>query len=324
MTKDSVEISVILATYNRAVGLTKALQSFSRLAIPADLAWELIVVDNNSKDNTRTVVEEFAKAATFSVRYVFEARQGRSNALNFGIAHAQGEIIAITDDDVILGPEWLVNVKRAFDEFDCAAVAGRVLPLWSEPKPDWLEMEEQQAIVNFDLGNEWKQIDRPPLGANSAFRKVIFSKYGGFRVDLGVTGGDQKRGLTCDDTEFGIRLVKGGEKIIYAPTAVIYHPVEPHRPTKSYFLKWYFNDGRSGIRTFGWPSNAVCYFGIPRWLYKQLAVSFISWMFSFTSKRRFHHKVRTYKGVGRIIEARRLARSTCYRQEGTLSDPSAG
>ncbi|MFZ0937825.1 MAG: glycosyltransferase family A protein, partial [Candidatus Sulfotelmatobacter sp.] len=123
-------ISVVLCTYNRAASLKSTLESFSGLRLPFDLDWELVVVDNNSKDHTPEVIGDFAKTARFSVRYIFEGRQGRSSALNAGISAAKGEIVALTDDDVLLHPEWLLNLKRAFDEFDCAGVGGRIVPVW--------------------------------------------------------------------------------------------------------------------------------------------------------------------------------------------------
>jgi len=296
-------ISVILCTYNRAASLKSTLESFSGLTLPFDLDWELVVVDNNSKDNTLEVIREFTKTARFSVRYVFEGRQGKSAALNAGIAAAKGEIVAFTDDDVLLHPEWLLNLKRAFDEFDCAGVGGRIVPVWHDPKPDWLEMEEQQAIVHFELGDKPKEIkDSPPLGANSAFRKDKFAKYGGFRLDLGVGG--ENRGVTCEDTEFVTRLFRAGEKIMYIPSAIIYHPVDPSRSSKAYFRKWYYNDGRSMIRAWP-PKNVVRYFGVPRWVFRSVGENFLKWTLNFDAKRRFHYELQTYRDIGRIVESYR-------------------
>jgi len=104
-----MDLSVILRTYNRADSLRKALEAFSRLVVPPSLNWELLLVDNNSKDHTHEVTDEFAKSSQFTVRYVFAKAQGRSNALNTGIAAAQGDVLAFTDDDVLLHPDWLSN-----------------------------------------------------------------------------------------------------------------------------------------------------------------------------------------------------------------------
>ncbi|MGB0103083.1 MAG: glycosyltransferase [Candidatus Sulfotelmatobacter sp.] len=299
------DISVILPTYNRATSLRVTLDSFSRLSVPMDLKWELLVVDNNSTDNTREIIEALARSANVPVRYVCEKTQGRSAALNAGIAVARADIIAFTDDDVILHPAWLSSLKNTFDRFGCAAVAGRVVPSWNHPKPSWLEMEGQFAVVNFDLGDEIKEVRTPPLGANSAFRKEIFVKYGLFRLDLGVRG--SKHTITCDDTEFGSRLIDAGEKIVYDPGAVIYHPVDPERTTKKYFLSWYYYNGVSLTRTAGLPPiQGTFYFGVPRWLFRELGANLCKWLFSFNG-RRFQHRLHTYRSVGNIVESYRLS-----------------
>lgn len=303
-----MNVSVVLGTFNRAGSLSITLESFSALVVPRDLSWELLVVDNNSTDATRQIVERFAATNNFPVRYIFEKRQGRSAALNAGIAEAKGEIIAFTDDDVLLHPEWLSTLKRIFDEFGCAAFAGKVVPVWNHPKPDWLEMDGQFAVVNYDLGDELKEIRIPPLGANSAFRKDIFKKYGLFRLDLGVNG--EKHTITCDDTEFGERLIRANEKILYCPSAVIYHPVDPNRTTKAYFLSWYYYNGVSLTRTFGVSGGGVFWFGVPRWLYRELAGNFARWMLTLRGNRRFQHKLRTYRSLGNMVESYRLSHMT--------------
>jgi glycosyltransferase involved in cell wall biosynthesis len=302
-----MDISVILPTYNRASSLQVMLDSFAKLHLPPGLSWELLLVDNNSSDTTASVIQQFIQGFGDQIRYVFEGRQGRSHALNAGIAEAKGDVIAFTDDDVVLDAGWLTNLYGAFADPSASAVAGRILPLWNHPKPDWLEMDGQQAIVNFDLGEQKQDIQIAPMGANSAFRKEIFAKYGVFRVDLGVSGSQHT--ITCDDTEFGGRLMAGREKIVYCPTALIYHPVDPERTTKQYFLRWYFYNGVSLTRTDGLPNVGVFYFGVPRWFIRDLAHHTVRWLLSFDARRRFHHKLRACRSAGSIVESFRLTRT---------------
>ena len=305
-----MDITVVLGTYNRASSLRSTLESFCRLMIPTALVWELLVVDNNSTDSTRLVAEAFVRR--LPLRYIFEGKQGRSAALNAGIAAATGDVIAFTDDDILLHKDWLSNLKRTFDEQPCAAVAGKVVAQWDHPKPDWLTMQDQLAIVRFDCGDELKEIRVPPLGANSAFRKEVFQRYGLFRLDLGVSGNEHT--ITCDDTEFGERLIRAGEKIVYCPTAVIYHPVDPKRATKRYFRSWYYYNGRSLTRTLGMPREGVSYFGVPRWLYRELAADIATWLFTFKTDHRLHNKFKAYRKLGVVAEARRLSRISSESQ----------
>ena len=308
-----MDISIILGTYNRAASLRATLETFANMACPPDLSWELLVVDNNSSDATPTLVRNFATNCNFNLRYLFEPRQGRSAALNAGIAEARGEIVAFTDDDVLLHRDWLANVNRAFQHSDCAAVAGRVMPLWKGPKPGWLEMKGQFAVVHFDYGDELKEIKDPPLGANSAFRRDVFRRHGCFRLDLGVTGA--KHAVTCDDTEFGLRLIRAGEKILYCPSAIVYHPVEEQRTTKKYFLDWYYYNGVSLTRTYGLPRVGHFYFGVPRWLFREALANLATWMATVESNPRFQNKLNFYRSVGKIAESYRLSRRHAAEQD---------
>jgi len=301
-----MDVSVIVPTYNRASNLQNALRTFSALVCPADSNWELLVIDNNSSDHTSQIVEDFAKSTKVNVRHIFEKQQGRSAALNAGIGSAEGDIIAFTDDDVQLDANWLANLVLTFQRFNCAAVAGRVVPVWPEDKPPWLEMNGQQAVVHFELGEESREIQLPPIGANCAFRKDVFAKYGLFRLDLGVRGTEHT--ITCEDTEFGSRILNAGEKIIYCNDAIVYHPVDPKRITKKYFLNWYYYNGVSLTRTAGLPDFGVFYLGVPRWLYRELGSNLARWMFTIDKKLRFQSKLRTYRSVGSIVESNRLSR----------------
>ena len=100
-----MKYSVVIATYNRAADLRSTLASLAGLH--PDGAWEVIVVDNNSTDDTRRAVEEAARAFPVECRYLVERQQGRSPALNAGIRAARGEIVVTTDDDVRVPADWL-------------------------------------------------------------------------------------------------------------------------------------------------------------------------------------------------------------------------
>ena len=97
--------TVLICTYNRAELLAETLLSLRRTRTTRQ--WEIVVVDNNSTDNTRAVVERFATEMPVPLHYVFERRQGKSYALNTGQEQSWGELIVYTDDDVRVAPGWL-------------------------------------------------------------------------------------------------------------------------------------------------------------------------------------------------------------------------
>jgi glycosyltransferase involved in cell wall biosynthesis len=299
-------ISVIVCTYNRASSLAAMLQSLAQMSVPSDLDWELIVVDNNSLDKTLAVVVEFQRLSGLNVRYLFEPKQGLCHARNRGIAESAGEIIAFTDDDVRVATDWLQELVGTFREFDCMGVGGKSIPAWNGlAKPTWLVTNgpyclSRGPLLDFDLGSEAKEIQYPPWGVNMAFRKAAFEKCGGFRTDLGVSGSG---GMLGEDVEFGKRLLNSGEKIAYSPGAVVFHPVEPHRATREYFLQYYFKVGKTEIRLEGWPQGAALYFGIPRYMFRTLLERCKTWLFTVAAEERFYRKARVYSLVGQMCEA---------------------
>src|SRR5437868_9552297 len=175
-----MKYSVVIATYNRANDLRDTLTSLSRLR--PDGPWEVIVVDNNSPDGTRRIVEDAARAFPTELRYLFEGEQGRSPALNTGIRAARGEIIATTDDDVRVPVDWLNQAGAAIARLDADYIGGRVLPIWGGPRPSWLPNHggKQWAVIALlDYGTAPIEFGtRVPLGVNMAFRRQAFDRAG--------------------------------------------------------------------------------------------------------------------------------------------------
>src|SRR5712692_6196145 len=183
-----MKITVVLCTYNRSEYLATALNSAAALTLPESVEWEILVVDNNSNDRTRKVVEDFSRRYPGRFRYQFEPQQGLSQARNAGIREAKGDIIAFMDDDVVVERTWLRNLTANLHNVEWAGVGGRVFPKWNCPPPQWLTLDQWYALgplPNFDLGPDARELTEPPFGANMAFRKRMFEKYGDFRTDLG-------------------------------------------------------------------------------------------------------------------------------------------
>jgi glycosyltransferase involved in cell wall biosynthesis len=268
--------------------------------------WELIVVDNNSQDNTRHEVEAFAQRSGLNVRYLFESRPGKSFALNTGVKEAKGELLAFTDDDITVDAYWLAEIGRAFEEHDCLAVGGKILPLWHAPKPCWFYEERpfslRGVIVHYDLGEDVCEATIPPFGANMAFRRTAFDKYGLFRTDLGPIQNVLLRG---EETELFQRIFRTQSKVIYWPNAIVYHPVPKERLQKAYAQSFFYNAGKTEFRVGGIPQGTVCYLGVPRFLFRTIAGSFFAWTFSLEPKRRFRNKLRMYHSAGMIAESRK-------------------
>ena len=245
-----MDISVILCTYNRCQSLAMALESLEASVLPTTSEWELLIVDNNSKDATRQVAERFCERNPQRFRYLFEANQGKSCALNAGIRNAHGEILAFVDDDVTVVPGWLYNLTSDLNSGEWAGAGGRILLPAGFSPPRWLALEgplRQGAALcaHFDFGDLPGELKEAPYGTNMAYRKEMFTRYGGFRIDLGPRPGSELRN---EDTEFGGRVLAGGERLRYVPSAVVYHPVPEERVRKGFFRARWFAVGRSQMR----------------------------------------------------------------------------
>jgi len=306
-TGQKMKITVVLCTYNRSESLSKALSSVANSTLPESAEWEVLVVDNNSSDQTHKVAGEFCRQYPSRFRYIFEPHQGKSYALNTAIREARGEVLAFMDDDVTVEQTWLQNLTSGLEGEEWIGAGGRILPARTFPQPQWLPLQGPYnmggMLALFDLGEIAGRLDTAPFGTNMAFRKEVFQKYGGFRTDLGPCPGSEIRN---EDTEFGRRLLAAGERLRYEPSAVVYHAVPDKRLKKEYFLAFWFDCGRATIRE---TEQRPSIWGIPRRYLTLLKHSMVlapvktlQWMFAFGSQTKFYRKCWVWYTAGQIVE----------------------
>jgi glucosyl-dolichyl phosphate glucuronosyltransferase len=311
----SPEVSVLICTYNRASSLGRTLESVLAQKFSQPLTWEVVIVDNNSTDGTRHVVEEFQSRYKGIIRYVFEPKQGISSARNAAILTAQGELLAFIDDDEIAEQEWLHHLIANLRNKEWAGAGGRVLPPLDFEAPVWLSTKSWYAsgpVPSFDKGLEAIELEEPPFGANMAFRKEVFTKCGLFRTDLGRLG---KTLISNEDTEFGRRVFAAGLRLRYEPLALTYHPVEKDRLRKEYFLNWWFNKGRSDIRESGNPPGTLHICGISFRIVRAIIMETARWLFSINPSGRFGHRLSVWNSVGQLVESYQRWKSGPRRME---------
>jgi glycosyltransferase involved in cell wall biosynthesis len=306
-----MEISVIICTYNRAASLQQALSSLSRMQVPKDLPWEIVVVDNNSSDNTKNVTLRFAESADSSIRvqYVFEGRQGLNHARNAGIAAAAGDLLFYIDDDVEVTSNWLTEMKNAFDLYPIIGVGGKVLLKTDLQRPTWWRNEYDGALGKFDAGDSTILSDQSytsiiGIGANLGFKKSAFKKHGLFHPHL-----DRRKNKVGmgGDVEFVQRAKDGGDLSMYYPGAVVYHCPVATRITKSYLRRWYFRIGEWQALKFSTNTNtSPLLFTVPRWRYGQVLSQ--SWqtltsVFTGRSDTGFYHELQLISALGYFFGA---------------------
>ncbi len=269
-----MDISVVICTYNRAASLKRALESLADMKVPDEVSWEVVVVDNNSSDGTRGVVDQFL-GSSLKIQYIFEPAQGLSLARNRGIKESRGHIVSFIDDDVLVAQDWLLEVKKAFDSSRVACVGGKVPLKQDLPFPDWWCKEYNPSLGQCEKGDQIFILDSASqgtvgIGANLSFRRSCFEQYGNFRSDLGRIG---RSLLMGEDVEFCNRLRSHGELLMHFPRAVVYQCPDLSRVTKRYVLRWFFRIGEwifledEFSRVAGaLQVSLIC--GVPRWRYK--------------------------------------------------------
>jgi GT2 family glycosyltransferase len=229
--KKQTRISVVVCTHRNPALLAKTLDSLSHQTLGQEL-FEVIVVDNNSKDNTVEVVARYP-----TVRYILEERFGLSYARNIGVEKAGGDIIAFIDDDAEASAQWLQVLLRIYDNTqDVWAAGGKVLPIWDAPKPDWLTEEYYRSLSLVEWGENARALCWPEriIGTNCSFRRQVFADIGFFDTCLGRIG---EVLLGNEDTEIQQRIHALGRLVYYAPEAVVYHHVTESRMTEEYFRR---------------------------------------------------------------------------------------
>jgi len=283
-----MRFSIIVPTYNRADELRETIRSIAKLTVAG--GWELLVVDNHSTDQTRAVVEEETASFPAPLHYLFEPEQGRYAALNTGIRAAKGEIIATTDDDARVEPDWLTQAAAGLDALGCDYVGGKVLPIWKGTRPGWLANRPGRnwAILALqdhgDKPREFGGKDLPawPLGINTATRREAFNRTELFDNRLGRKAGTLRNQA---QREWHLRARAAGVRGFYVPEMVVHHVVEASRLTKEYFRRWCYWHGISRAILFtklgvdmDSPDNSTVDFskvpqlaGVPRQMYRTLA-----------------------------------------------------
>ncbi len=239
-----MDASVIVCTFNRAESLRDTLRALRAEQTAASRRWEVIIVDNNSRDHTREVVRE-AQCEWPSLRYEFEAAQGLSHARNHGIAVAHGEVLLFTDDDVIPEPDWLETTLLGLEKYRADACGGFIAPVWETPPPVWLtERFYGFLAIRSDRSDDYPitQAGQAPFGANMAMKRTVFDRVGLFDTNRGRKGNVLASG---EDGELFERILAAGLATVFLGRSRVHHKVESFRLTKRYFRRWRFHNSRN-------------------------------------------------------------------------------
>jgi glycosyltransferase involved in cell wall biosynthesis len=263
-------LTVAVCTYNRANRLPSLIEALRSQECP--VPFEIIIIDNNSTDETETVVRRHADSEGEPLRYVKENRQGIVHARNRAIECSRdSQFLAFIDDDELPGPFWMRAAVDALESEGADCVGGEIrVKLDGDMRPAWLEDELLGFLGEKKYGDgPFRIVDSstPVWSGNVAYRTSVFanglrfdSKYN--RKGKGVGGGED---AIMFDT-----LLKSGAHIRYRSDMLVNHYVEEWKLKRRYFLRLHFKAGiKSGRYSTGKYERAVM--GVPPFMLSQVS-----------------------------------------------------
>jgi len=271
-------ISIIFSTYNGEKTLPLMLDALLKLTPPKG-GWELIAVNNNSSDNTETILQQYLSQLPLQI--LFEVKKGKNNALNRAIEHIQGDIVVFTDDDVIPSPDWLEKIRTIVDrEQSYAIFGGKIEPYWSTPPNQWNNEWIQMGIVyaitaesniagEIGAGFIW--------GANMVIRREIFNKGYTFNSAIGPDGTNNY--AMGSETSFTLMLEREGYKCWFEPSCIVKHIIKESQMSAQWVLSRATRFGRGEAKKLNVieeKNKNVFLFGAPRYLYRKIFDQYIN------------------------------------------------
>jgi glycosyltransferase involved in cell wall biosynthesis len=243
----SLDLSVLIATRNRALCLRETLRSMCRLQCEAPgeppVRWELVIVDNGSTDDTAQVLAEFTTLLPLRSGYVGESGQNR--ARNSALADLRGRVTVLSDDDVSVAPDWLLEWRRGIARWPAASVfGGQITPSFPAGTPDWISGARfpfrAQCFAAFAPRQGEGGYAGTPFGPNFAVRTEVLRE-AAFREDLGPASDSYAVG---GETELVMRLQRQGHTVVYLPLARVQHRLAAENLDIGALLRRAFNAGR--------------------------------------------------------------------------------
>jgi cellulose synthase/poly-beta-1,6-N-acetylglucosamine synthase-like glycosyltransferase len=210
----SMDVSLIICTRDRCEQLVRCLDAVARIDFTR--AWELILVNNGSLDDTAAVIQKFIASTSICTRNVFEPRPGKSNALNTALSIARGQVLAFTDDDCYPATDFLTRIWPAFEDTSVGYITGRIL--LHDPADAPIAIIE--STTPRTLPARYFVGPGDVSGANMAFRRSVLYQIGGFDPFFGPGSRSQ---AVAEDLDVAGRASALGWKGKYRPEVVVRH-----------------------------------------------------------------------------------------------------
>jgi len=319
-------LTVLICTHNRADLLAKVIASLNAAERPAGWEVGILAIPNACTDATHARLDDYRARADVQgwlpLRWVAEATPGKSHALNRGAAEVDDGWVAIVDDDHRVAADFLVEIARAVQSHpEATMLCGRILPDWDGREPAWVHDTGPYRIYPLpiprqDFGASPQELgsDGPiPGGGNQILRSDAMARVGGFSTELGPQGHDLGGG---EDTEFILRALRQGERLIYEPRILQYHYVDQTRLQLGYLLRKAYQRSQAGVRF-----SARAGRGVPLYAWRKLAGYVGHTVFSLSWAKTRFHLVRCSASLGEISAMRAGGRGKAISQRLERAQP---
>ena len=252
-------ISFIICTYNRDKYIYECLRRLAENT--RQEGWEIVLVNNNSTDNTAAECERFVNDYhPANYRSFLEACQGLSHARNRGIREAQGEWLVFLDDDAMVEKDYIAKLQVHLTQHpEAGAFGGQIEPFFEEGEPDWYSKWSMGFVSAIDRGAQVHVFpdNRFPIGANMGIRREVIEQVGMFDTALGRTANNL---LAGEEKDLFSRIRKAGYKILYFPDIPVRHCIPAKRTTKAFIGQIGYGVGVSErLRTMHLGVSSYCW-----------------------------------------------------------------
>jgi glycosyltransferase involved in cell wall biosynthesis len=311
-------LSLFICTHDRAPLLGRTLEALNAAVRPAGWQVDILVIANACTDGTHALLDAYQREATrhgwLPLNWRAEPKPGKSNALNAGIPLLMAELTAMVDDDQRVSPDYLANLCRSAEAHaDADMFCGRIEPDWDGGEPAWVHDTGPYRIYplpvpRYDAGPDARQIDdRGPLpgGGNLIPRTTWLARVGPFATDFGPTGHDLGG---AEDLEWVRRALAQGARILYDPSILQYHYVDPIRLRLGYLVRKAYERSASSIRLRQSVDK------VPLFTYRKAVGYLAKAVFSASWRRMRFFLIRLAAALGEIKGYRQVARTSRARR----------
>jgi glycosyltransferase involved in cell wall biosynthesis len=289
-------LSIIICTYNNSASLLLTLNQLIRCDIPDNHEIELILVDNNSTDQTAEVCKKTLPRFPFETSYAVEKKQGLSHARNLGLDLSDGEYLLFTDDDADIPRNWIREYLNVIEKESPHCAFSKIEVIWSQPKPWWYVKQYRPYFVELNYGENNINVtdySKEFYGKNFCVKQEFLKEIGGFDPNLGRVGTVL---LAGEETQIYRKLIDSGKHVVYFPSALVGHRLKEREYSEENIEKL-FLDGAYSIYLLSRSNAKKSLFGRPLYILKdsitKLVIHYLQLLFkSDTKQTKYFHRLK--------------------------------